>query len=213
MPKVTKAFVEARREEILNACERLYRTVDFKDITVKDIADMTSLSRASVYNYFQTKEEIFLALLKREYDLWSASLFELRDSNEALSVDEFAQAIGAGLAERWQLLKIMSMNHYDMESNSRLEELTSFKASYGRSMDAMDACLATFFPQMDRQDREDFIYGFFPFMFGIYPYTFVKEKQREAMEGAGVDYVFMSISELTSRFVRNLLASVASKEN
>ena len=209
MPKVTEAFVEARREEILNACERLYRTVDFKDITVKDIADMTSLSRASVYNYFQTKEEIFLGLLKREYDLWSASLFELRDEIEALSVGEFARMVGEGLAKRWQLLKIMSMNHYDMESNSRLEELTDFKASYGRSMDAMDACLTKFFPQMDGEDREDFIYGFFPFMFGIYPYTFVKEKQREAMEGAGVDYVFMSISELSSRFIRNLLAPFA----
>ncbi len=209
MPKVTEAFVEARREEILNACEELYRTVDFKDITVKDIADMTSLSRASVYNYFHTKEEIFLGLLKREYDLWSASLFELRNSNEALSIDKFAQAIGEGLSKRWQLLKIMSMNHYDMESNSRLEELTSFKVSYGRSMDAMGACLAKFFPQMDGEAREDFIYGFFPFMFGIYPYTFVKKKQREAMEGAGVDYVFMSISELTARFVKNLLASVA----
>ena len=39
MPKVTAAFTEARREEILNACERLYQTTDFKDITVADLIE------------------------------------------------------------------------------------------------------------------------------------------------------------------------------
>ncbi len=206
MPKVTAAFTEARREEILNACEQLYQTTDFKDITVADIAAMTSLSRASIYNYFQTKEEIFLALLKREYDAWIAALDEFRETHDEVSVDEFADALGSTLQDRWQLLKIMSMNHYDMESSSRPEALTEFKVSYGASMDALEACLAKFFPTLDEVERENFIYAFFPFMFGIYPYTYVNDKQREAMKAAGVDYVFMSIRELTSRFVKTLLA-------
>ena len=37
MPKVSESFTEARKEEILNACEKLYQTMDFKDITLKDI--------------------------------------------------------------------------------------------------------------------------------------------------------------------------------
>ena len=209
MPKVSESFTEARKEEILNACEKLYQTMDFKDITLKDIADMTSFSRASIYNYFQTKEEIFLGLLKREYDLWIESLIALRDGNETLSVDEFAQSLGESLADRWQLLKIMSMNHYDMESNSSLERLTCFKTSYGKSMKVVESCLEKFFPNMGQERREDFIYGFFPFMFGIYPYTYVNQKQTQAMEQAQVHYVFMSITELTSRFVKTLLAPVA----
>ena len=39
---------------------------------------------------------------------------------------------------------------------------------------------------------QNFIYLFFPFMFGIYPYTAVTDKQRSAMEEAGVDYVYQS---------------------
>ena len=34
-------------------------------------------------------------------------------------------------------------------------------------------------------------------MFGIYPYTVVNNKQRSAMEEAGVNYVFMTIYEIT----------------
>ena len=48
---------------------------------------------------------------------------------------------------------------------------------------------------MFRSEKQDFIYTFFPFMFGIYLYTFVTVKQRTAMEEAGVNYVFLSIYE------------------
>jgi len=48
----------------------------------------------------------------------------------------------------------------------------------------------------------------FPFMFGIYPYTFVTEKQREAMEEANTHYVFMSIYEITFSCVSRLLRKI-----
>ena len=70
MPKGSPELTEARREEIINACEKLYQTMSFKEITLRDIAGATSFTRTSIYNYFQTKEEIFLALLTREYNRW-----------------------------------------------------------------------------------------------------------------------------------------------
>ena len=42
-------------------------------------------------------------------------------------------------------------------------------------------------------------------MFGIYPYTYVTEKQRSAMEEANVNYVFMTIYEITFNCVKRLL--------
>ena len=74
MPKVTQEKTNARKEEIVNACAKLYETTSFKDMTLKDIGKATSFTRTSIYNYFQTKEEIFLALLQREYDLWNEDL-------------------------------------------------------------------------------------------------------------------------------------------
>ena len=58
---------------------------------------------------------------------------------------------------------------------------------------------------MSQEEKQGFIYTFFPFMFGIYPYTFVTEKQRAAMEQAGVNYVFQSIYEITYNCVIRLL--------
>ena len=81
------------------------------------------------------------------------------------------------------------MNHYDMESRSRLDNLVEFKKSYGNSMAAVTHCLEKFFPKMTIHDIQDFLYVFFPFLFGIYPYTYVTEKQTEAMEEANTEYV------------------------
>ena len=205
MPKGSPELTEARREEIINACEKLYQTMSFKEITIKEIGNATSFTRTSIYNYFQTKEEIFLALLKREYELWSVSLKRAMEQVDTMTREEFADMLAQSLEKRAQLLKIMSMNHYDMESGSRPEHLSAFKVAYGESIRTVLFGLNKYFPDMNVEQKQNFIYTFFPFMFGIYPYTFVTEKQRTAMEEAGVNYEFMSIYEITYNCVRKLL--------
>ncbi len=205
MPKGSEELTAARKEEIITACAALYRTMSFKEITIKEIGNATTFTRTSIYNYFQTKEEIFLALLQREYELWVSRLRQIRAEHEKMTREEFADALARSLEERKNLLKIMSMNHYDMEENSRIERLIEFKTAYGKSLAEVRNCLDQFFPEMAAQDKQDFIFSFFPFMFGIYPYTVVTEKQREAMKEAKVNYVYMTVYEITYAEVKKLL--------
>ena len=205
MFKGTPELIEKRREEIINACEQLYQTMSFKEITLKEIGSVTSFSRPTIYNYFQTKEEIFLALFAREYDRWNEDLTGILESYEALSSSELADKIAKSLTKRKQLLKLLSMNNFDMEANSRQELLTAFKTSYGRSMQLVCMLLGKFKPDMNITEIQNFIYIFLPFMFGIYPYTVVTEKQRSAMNEAGVDYVYQSIYEITYTCLSRLL--------
>ena len=205
MPKGSEELTATRKEEIIDACGSLYQTMSFKEITMKEIGSATSFTRTSIYNYFRTKEEIFLALLQREYESWIDNLKQIQRSHERMTAAEFADALAKSLEERATLLKIMSMNHYDMEGNSRIERLIEFKVVYGRSLAEMRNCLDKFFPNMSVGDKQDFIFSFFPFMFGIYPYTVVTDKQREAMEKAHVNYVYMTIYEITYAEAKRLL--------
>lgn len=205
MPAGSVERTNARKEEIINACEKLYKTMSFKDITLKEIGKETSFSRTSIYNYFQTKEEIFLAILKREYDSWVEQLNEAMESKVSMTDDEIADVLAGTLDNHRQLLKIMSMNHYELEENSRLEQLVEFKVSYGNAMKTVMAMLEKFRKDIDSEKRKEFVYSFFPFMFGIYPYTVVTEKQKEAMKQAGVDYTYSSLYDLTFAAVRGML--------
>ena len=213
MIKGTPELIAGRREEIVNACEQLYRTMSFREITLKEIGTITSCSRPTIYNYFETKEEIFLALFQREYDRWNEDLAAILNGNEQMTKAELAEKIASSLSGRVQLLKLLSMNNYDMEANSRQELLTAFKRSYGRSMHLLCMLLEKFCPDMSVTEIQNFVYIFFPFMFGIYPYTAVTENQRTAMQEAGVDYVYQSVFEITYQCLIRLLGGESSKNN
>ena len=115
MPKGSQELTNARKDEIINACEKLYQTMNFRDITIKEIGNATSFTRTSVYNYFHTKEEIFLALMQREYELWTGELKKLREEIDVMNKGTFAHELAFSLSQRGTLLKLISMNHYDME--------------------------------------------------------------------------------------------------
>ena len=208
MPKGSAELTQARREEILAACRKLYETMSFKEITLKEIGQQTSFTRTSIYNYFETKEEIFLALFQREYELFAGELDELCRREDALSLDALASQLARALERRPLMLKLLSMNLYDMEANSRMERLVEFKAAYGAFIEALDRCLQRFVPTLGAQGRQTFLYAFLPFVFGLYPYTVVTDKQRQAMEEAGIAYEYMSTYEMAYAFIRTILGGL-----
>lgn len=205
MFKGTPEIVAQRREEIVGACEQLYQTMSFKDITLKEIGNVTSFSRPTIYNYFHTKEEIFLALFEREYDRWNADLKGILDSDRKYTRQQLADMIAKSLEKRAQLLKLLAMNNYDMESNSREELLVSFKKAYGLSLQYFREILGKYCTGMSDAEAEQILYVFFPFMFGIYPYAEVTAKQKAAMKEAEVDYQYQSIYEITYNCLIRLL--------
>lgn len=205
MPKGSEELTNARKDEIINACASLYKTMGFKDITIRDIGAETSFTRTAIYNYFQTKEEIFLALLQREHEAWISNLEEITREHETMTIGDFSDAIAGSLEKRGCMLKLMSMNLYDMEGNSRMDNLVAFKVVYAQALRSVSGCLEKFFPQMTPGDIQEFLYVFFPFLFGVYPYTTATDKQKEAMELAHVNYAQYSVYEIVRSFVSRIL--------
>lgn len=205
MPKGSEELTNARKDEIINACASLYKTMGFKDITIRDIGAETSFTRTAIYNYFQTKEEIFLALLQREHEAWISNLEEITREHETMTIGDFSDAIAGSLEKRGCMLKLMSMNLYDMEGNSQMDNLVAFKVVYAQALRSVSGCLEKFFPQMTPSDIQEFLYVFFPFLFGVYPYTTATDKQKEAMELAHVNYAQYSVYEIVRSFVSRIL--------
>ena len=205
MPKGSEELTNARKDEIINACASLYKTMGFKDITIRDIGAETSFTRTAIYNYFQTKEEIFLALLQREHEAWISNLEEITREHETMTIGDFSDAIAGSLEKRGCMLKLMSMNLYDMEGNSRMDNLVAFKVVYAQALRSVSGCLEKFFPQMTPSDIQEFLYVFFPFLFGVYPYTTATDKQKVAMELAHVNYAQYSVYEIVRSFVSRIL--------
>ena len=208
MPKGSPELTSARKEEIIAACRKLYETMSFREITLKEIGRLTSFTRTSIYNYFETKEEIFLALFQQEYERFTEDLNALCDREENLSPDGLASELARALERRPLMLKLLSMNLYDMESNSRPERLVEFKIAYGGSSAAVDRCLQKYIPDLSERQRQTYLYAFLPFVYGLYPYTVVTDRQRQAMQEAKINYVYMSTYEMAYTFIRTLLGGL-----
>jgi len=64
-PKISEELKEKRIQQILEAAERVFIRLGYEPATLKDIVEETGMSRGWIYLYFQTKDEIFLALMEK----------------------------------------------------------------------------------------------------------------------------------------------------
>lgn len=64
-PKVSDEHKQRRKQQILEAAERVFTRKGYEETTLKDIVEEAKMSRGWIYLYFQTKEEIFEALIEK----------------------------------------------------------------------------------------------------------------------------------------------------
>jgi AcrR family transcriptional regulator len=189
-----------RKEEIVKSCKELYKTKKFEEINIKNIAEQTTFSRPSIYNYFQTKEEIFLEIIKEEYELWGNDLDNL-SKEKKMSKEEYADKFSKILCKRTNLLKIQAMNMFDIEGSSRVELLTEFKVVVKDTFSKMNQSLNI----VDIKDKDKFIELLMPFIHGIYPFANVTDKQKKAMKDAGMEFKQIKMYDLVYDEIISLL--------
>lgn len=56
---------EIRKNEILNAAEKLFFSNGYEDVSLNEIANEVNLGRSTLYLYFENKEELFFAVVLR----------------------------------------------------------------------------------------------------------------------------------------------------
>ena len=149
--------------------------------------------------------KIFLALFEREYVLWTEELIALNGEEGITDRNTLAEKIAESLEKRKLLLKLLSVNLYDMEENSRMEHLVSFKTAYGRSREAMCGLIRAAYPELNEDEIMSFVFTFFQFMHGVYPYAFATPKQIEAMDAVGIPHPETTIGEIVKSGLLRML--------
>ena len=140
---------EARRDEILAAALTLFLQDTRRLPTVASIARAAGLAKGTVYIYFETKEQIFTALLDQE---WSSPLLEIEESFDGKSGDrdaligDFTNRFASFIDSHPYFLRLDSLGYVLLEANLSPDEFWRFKdavpAALQRAGHAVDACLA-----------------------------------------------------------------------
>lgn len=122
---------ESRRQIVLAAAHRLYRERGFLP-PVADIASAAGLAKGTVYLYFRTKEEIFVALLEDAFAHLFAALAPLLDSLPRSGpgiADAFAAGFGRLVAASGDLLPLAALANAVLEQNLPVEPMRRFKTA------------------------------------------------------------------------------------
>src|SRR5207247_1825663 len=83
MPRVSRDYLDRRREEILAAALRCFAREGFHRTTMQDIVAESGLSPGALYRYFAAKEDLIAAIAARHH---AAELALLRDAAERADV-------------------------------------------------------------------------------------------------------------------------------
>lgn len=193
----TREQIETRREEILNACEALFQECDLDAITLKAIAERTSISRTSLYSYYQTRDDVLLGVLEREYLGWLEALQLGLKREEPLAPDELCAFLTDSMLGRTTMRRLLSVNLTDIEKNCSMEKLKAFKKNAVVPVHAaVESLIDRTFPEADAHARERFFCLFFLLAVNMYPFTHPTPKQAEACKEAGMSKPSISERDL-----------------
>lgn len=118
----------ARRDAILQIALTDFAACAYDELTMDRIAADTGLAKGTLYLYFRSKQEVFLALCERELSQWFDNLdTTLQKRRAEMSVNSLVELFAASLAGRPHLLRLLAILHVVLENNVRYVTALSFK--------------------------------------------------------------------------------------
>lgn len=114
-------LVAARREQILEAAKRVFAQKGFRRATTREVAREAGVSEGTIYNYFQDKDALLLAIL----DVLNETEHRAEDFQEGLATD-FGRFMEEYLRRRmtliWENREVFRVVLSEMLVNAELRE-------------------------------------------------------------------------------------------
>jgi len=82
----------ARRREILEAAARVFHRKGYEGASLDEVADLIGFSKAAIYYYFRSKDEILLEMAREGWRML-AELVELREEDQSQPMESFVTLI------------------------------------------------------------------------------------------------------------------------
>lgn len=100
---------------------------------MSQVANEAGIAKGTVYLYFNTKEELFLALLTQLFEDWFDEVdAALAAAGTTCSIERFVAVVGESLASRSHFTRLIAIVHTILERNIDYETARAFKETLRR---------------------------------------------------------------------------------
>ncbi|HSN17037.1 MAG TPA: TetR family transcriptional regulator [Gammaproteobacteria bacterium] len=124
---VTESQKAARRADILKVALHRFTVTPYESLNMADTAQEVGVAKGTLYLYFSSKEEMFLAICADQLNAWFDELDEgLRPGGDT-SVAGFLKLLGDSLVSRPELLRLIAILHTKLEGNVHAATARKFR--------------------------------------------------------------------------------------
>jgi AcrR family transcriptional regulator len=209
---VTEALKEARREAILAAASALFCKEPFESLAMSELAAAADIAKGTLYLYFRSKEEIFLALLAREYSAWFAAFRETL--RQAASAEEALDWIVASLCARGELVHLVGLLHAVLERNVPAATARAFKQGVDAGVGAVAPDIARVLRLGGEAEARRFLHWLQASIVGIHQLSSPAPAIRAAMAAEpGLAAATIDFRQELRAMLGALVAGMRQKEN
>jgi AcrR family transcriptional regulator len=182
---------EERRETILAAARELAGDRPVREVSLGDIARQVGLAKSNLLRYFESREELFLRLLLREWEAWRLDATDQLRSGAA-TPSRVATVVSHTLAQRPLFCDLISEMAAVLERNVSVTTVRAFKAESLDKVDQLGAVVAERLPALGATDGRETVAAALIITAGLWPI---------ANPAPHVGAMFAEIPELTRAHV------------
>lgn len=116
-----------KKSQIISHAAHLLQKRDFSDLSMEEVAQSAQIAKGTLYLYFQTKEELYLEVLKKDYEEWFKGLNDFLLKIKVIDKKILIHWIIDSLKERPRFLKMLPMSATILEQNVSESCVTEYK--------------------------------------------------------------------------------------
>jgi AcrR family transcriptional regulator len=118
----------SKRHVILTAALQIFKSSSYSEVTMSTVAGKAKLAKGTLFLYFPTKEEMFLALMEEQLNEWFDEVNAELDSHAGgSSVPEISALLANSLQERVEFTRLLAIHSTVLEQNVSYESILNHK--------------------------------------------------------------------------------------
>jgi AcrR family transcriptional regulator len=117
----------AKRQVILAAALQIFKRTSYSEVTMSAVAVKARLAKGTLFLYFPTKEELFLALMEEQLIEWFDVVDAELDSLEEKTIPAIASLFANSLDERVEFTRLLAIHSTILEQNVSYESIFKHK--------------------------------------------------------------------------------------
>ena len=177
-----------RLNQIVSAALELYETTTFDKITLAAIAERLDFTRANLYKYVSSKEEIYLLVISRDFEAFVQDILEHFKDTKNMTIEKFAWQWSEILFRHERLLQLFSVLFTLIEKNVSARSLAVFKKQMFIDIGKLKPMFLQLLPDMAVEQIHPFLNIQLHYAIGLYPSTTLNDIQQEAIRISEVPY-------------------------